>query len=305
MTTLLVIVWVSACILLTLHWSVRIARTRHSQFELKRRNDKETLRRENLTNDLDALRETIVAIMAVIITALAILLWQWWGVAIAIIVLIAMRVASRLRLIRNIAQRIHNSYEPKVLNVLEKYSFIKIFAGSVPLTLHDQKIESIEQLMHLIETSGSVLTQDQEAIIKHGIDWHTTEIGTIMTKAKDIISIKHSELLGPLVLDDLHRTGHNRFPVIRGNIDAVVGMLDISQLLDMSVGKRSETAEKVMSDQVLRIESDEMLPVALDMLQRSHLHMLIVVDGEGKTVGLVTLADITSSLLGKNRGGVV
>jgi putative hemolysin len=126
-----------------------------------------------------------------------------------------------------------------------------------------------------------------------------------MTKRKDIVSVKHTELLGPLVLDDLHRSGYTRFPVMRGTIDTVTGILDISQLLDVTVTKRSETVEKSMTSEVLHVEADEPLPVALDLLQKSHQHMLIVVDSDGKTAGLVTLSDITGSLLGKNRGGVV
>jgi CBS domain containing-hemolysin-like protein len=298
MITLVVVVWVMTCILLLLHASVRLSRTRRSRFELKHRSDDETLRRERLFNDLIQLRAIVAAALLIIAVALSIVIWQAWGVLIMLAVFIAIQPLSRLSLISRLGHMLYDRWEPKILTFLDKSSFVRFILGADHRLPHDQKIESVEQLLHLVETSAGVLTDDQRTIVTHGLTWHTTPVSAIMTDVKNIVSIKHSELLGPLVLDDLHRSGHNRFPVTRGNIDTIIGVLDIRLLLDVTAGKRSETVEKTMSAQVLRIESDETLPAALHMLQKSHQHMLIIVDDDGKTVGLLTLADITGSLLG-------
>ena len=302
---LLVILWAISCALLTLHFSVRLERTHRSRFELKRQGEVAILRHEKLFDHVAALRQLGALVLLIITTTLAIAIWNWWGSVIMIATLLVIMMLSRVGFIAGIGYRLYHRIEQHVLALVENYPLVDWFTGARPKTPQDQKIESIEHLEYLIELSGAVLSHDQRTIIEHGLHWHTTTVKSIMVRAKDIHSIKHSELLGPLVLDDLHRSGHDRFPVIRGTIDTIIGMLDISQLLDVSSGKSSETAEKVMSSEVLRIESDETLPGALDMLQKSHLHMLVVVDSEGKTAGIVTLADITASLLGKNRGGVI
>lgn len=238
-------------------------------------------------------------LMLVIAVAFSIMIWGGWGAVYTALIIIIIQPLSRLGFVSKAGHAMYDPQEPKILNFLEKYAVIGWLLGSGQKSPTDQKIESVEQLQHLIVTSGSVLTDDQQTIIGNGLNWHTTEVKSIMTPTRDIVSIKHTELLGPLVLDDLHHSGHNRFPVIRGTIDNVVGVLDISQLLDVTVSKRSETVEKTMSPQILHIEQDETLPAALHMLQKSHQHMLVVVDDDGKTVGLVTLADITGSLLGR------
>ncbi len=305
MTTLLVILWVILSVLLVLHFSLRSVRTKQSRFELKRRGDEAVLRREKLFDALVASRQFGGLVIVVFATVLSVAIWNAGGAVVMIVTLIIILSASRVAFVTKAARRLYDPFEPRLLRLLEAYPLIGWLTGTISQMPHDQKIESVEHLQHLIETSGSVLSGEQRTIIEHGLHWHTTAIETVMTPVKDVYSIKHTELLGPLVLDDLHRSGHDRFPVIRGTVDTVIGMLDISQLLDISNDKKSETAEKAMSAQVLLIEADEPLPAALDMLQKSHLHMLVVVDADGKTLGIVTLADIAESLLGKNRGGVV
>jgi CBS domain containing-hemolysin-like protein len=299
MITLLVIVWAVACILLLLHESVQLNRAPHSHFELKRRGDTALLRREKLFYSLSSLRSKMAMLLLIVTVAFSLMIWGGWGAVYTAVVIILIQPLSRLAIVARAGHGIYDPQEARILNLIENYSLLGWLVGTTQKSPADQKIESVEQLQHLLETSGSILTVEQQTIIRNGLNWHTVQVNSIMTPVEAIVSIKHTELLGPLVLDDLHRTGHNRFPVIRGTIDTVVGVLDISQLLDVTAGKRSETVEKTMLPQILHIESDQTLPDALAMLQKSHQHMLIVVDADGKTVGLITLSDITGSLLGR------
>lgn len=297
MTTLLLILWTITVICLVLHTAVHVRRTKHSRYELKRRGDNETLRREKLLADVIAVRYFAAIVVVIIMTTISLTLWQWWGIVISILVVLFSMTVSRLSFIQHAAQRMYRQIEPRLLQVSERVPFIGWVLGSDRTPTPDQRIESPEHLLHLVETAGHVLSPDQQMIIRRGLDWHTTAVEAIMIHRKDIVSVKFNELLGPLVLNDLHTTGFSRFPVTRGDIDTIVGVLSITDLLEVDSGKRSQTAEKSMSSQVLHIESDEALPVALALIQKSHQHVLIVIDKEGKTVGMVTLTDITKFLL--------
>lgn len=299
MTTLLLILWLITLVGLIFVQACLPVRSRHSWFELQRHEEKHIIRREHLLGDVLALRRVISGLLLACLVLIGIALWQVVGVLIAIIVWLVAGVVGRWRPLRGLSMKLYEQFEPRLLSLLEHAPALgKLFRDDTYVP-HDQHFESIEQLLHLVEASGHVLSDDQREIIKRGINWHTKVVSSIMIPAKDIVSVKHSELIGPLVLDDLHRSGHHIFPVIRGNVDTIVGILDIAKLLEVSVVTRSVTAEKAMSPNVLRIEADETLPVALTMLQKGNQHMLIVVDDEGKTMGVVALADITESLLGK------
>lgn len=305
MTTLLVIVWGLTATLLVVVLAMRPARTHHSRFELKRRGDNVTMRREKLLGDVLALRRVTTGLLLIALVFAGSSAWQGLGIFLSVVLWLVAGAVCRWKPVHDSALKLYGRIEPSLLDTFERAPLLGSLMRAETYASHDQKLESLEHLRHLVESSGHVLSPDQQTIVTRGLNWHTTPVSDVMTQAKDIATIKRTELLGPLVLDDLHRSGHDRFPVIGKSINDIVGILDVTQVLDVTGGKRSETVEKVMSDQVLRVQSDEPLPAALSMLERSHLHMLVVVDPDGNTVGVVTLADITGSLLGKNRGEVV
>lgn len=296
MTALLIVIWILLVICLIMVSAIRLERTRHSWFELQRRADTYAIRRDKHLIELKGIRRVIVGLTLIAVTMVAFVLWQWWGVVAAIGIWMLDGWIIRQKIVQKPANKFYKKHEEQLLRLLEKAPLIGYIVRSHLWYPYDQRIESPEHLLHMVENADAILSEEQQRIIRHGLDWHQTPIASIMVTKKDIISIKYNELLGPLVLDDLHRSGHNRFPVTKS--DNIIGILDIKELLEIDSGKHSQTAERAMSQQVLHIESDEPLPAALSLLQKSRQHMLVVIDNEGKTVGIVTLADITNSLLG-------
>jgi CBS domain containing-hemolysin-like protein len=160
------------------------------------------------------------------------------------------------------------------------------------------QLDSREELLHLVNQSGNLLSSDEKKLIQHGLEFDSKTVEEVMTPRGVIDSISKKELLGPLVLDDLHKTGHSRFPVIDEDIDHVVGMLHIHDLFTLDT-KRSTTAEKAMEARVFYIRQDQSLHHALAAFIRTHHHLFIVVNEYRETVGIVSLEDVTEALLGR------
>ena len=299
MTTLLLITWGVLFFSLVLLMAIRPVRTSHSLFELNRMDDQKSIRRETLLDDIVAILHFYVFLSIIILTVTSFVLWQWWGIAVSIFVTVFASVVSSRKGFQRSMTKAYQPYEDKLLNFVGKFSFIGKILGSETHHANDQHLESTEHLVHLVESAGHILSAQQQMIIKRSVTWHVTPVSDIMTPRDSIQSIKHRELLGPLILDNLHRSGLSRFPVIEKDLDAIVGILNITDLLEIDGNRKSQVAEKIMVPQVLRIKEDETLPVAMKLLQKSHQHVIIVVDEEGRTQGMLTLTDITSSLLGK------
>lgn len=299
MTTLLLITWGVLFISLVFLMAIRPRRSHRSWFELKRRDDQKAMRRERLLGDIVAIIHFYVYLSIVMLAVTSLVLWQWWGLAVTVfVVIIAMMVGSRKEFQRGMTKA-YAQYEDKLLNFVEKFSFIGKILGSEQYHASDQHLESTDQLVHLVESAGHILSTQQQIIIKRSVTWHDTPVREIMTPRNSLRSIKRKELLGPLVLDDLHRSGFTRFPVIDGDLDSIIGVLNITDLLEIDGNRKSQLVEKIMIPQVLRIKGEESLPVAMKLLQKSHQHVIIVIDEEGRTQGMLTLTDITSSLLGQ------
>lgn len=298
MTTLVLILWLLLAIGLTLITAARPLRTKHSMFELKRRGDQAILERERLLGDVYALRRAAAVLLVMALTISGWVLWQELGVFIVLIMLPVVLLMSRSAPIARYAMKTYGRQEQRLLDFVAHWPKVGWLLGSERQTAHDQRIESKEHLVHLVESAGHILTPQQQKLIARSLDWHSTTVAAVMTPAEDIITLPHRELLGPLVLDDLHKSGHQRFPVVRGSIDHVIGMVNIAELLRVDAIQKSLTAEKAMTPIDARVALETTLPEALKAMSAHPDQLGLVIDDEDKTVGLITLDDILGALLG-------
>lgn len=307
MTTFMAIMTVLLGVLLLVVTAMRPRRTTMSQFELHRRieaGDKqaaEAERRESLLSDVQSLQRIISALLLVVVTILCVTILGWLvGVIVAVLIALEYATVSRWPLIQTQAQKLYEHLEPHVLQLIERYPKIIALVRNVKSEeASDYRLESREQLMHLVSQSGNLLTVDEKHLMANALEFDDQLVSSIMTPSSMMDCVKKSELLGPLVLDDLHKTGHSRFPVIDGDINHVVGVLHIRDLLMVSAGKHSTTAEKSMEPRVFYIHQDQTLSHALAAFLKTHHHLFVVVNEFRETVGLLSLEDVIEALLGR------
>jgi len=97
---------------------------------------------------------------------------------------------------------------------------------------------------------------------------------------------------------------HSRLPVYRGNLDDPVGMVHIKDILPVLLSKRkqdsSDISEKLQSilRDVLFVPPSMNADDLLVRMQKTRVHMALVVDEYGGTDGLVTLEDLIEQIVG-------
>jgi CBS domain containing-hemolysin-like protein len=307
MFTALIIILVVLFILLVIVASIHPMPSVVSTMELERRSKKASaeakaqLRREKYLPDVIALQRAVVAVLLVAVVLLSVITFGWViGVIAAVIVALEYVVFSKWSVIRQIGEKLYRLLEPPLLRFVEKFNAAFIFLRGIPL--HDvdayHRFDSREELQQLIDQSGDILSEDERKLIVHSLQFKDQRVDTVMTPKADIKSIKKSEFLGPLVLSELHDTGHSRLPVISNDINHVVGVLHLTDLLSLDV-KRSVTAEKAMEAKVYYIHKEQTLEHALAAFLTTHHHLFIVINDDRETVGLLTLEDVIEALLGR------
>jgi len=277
-----------------------------SHYELNRRKkdgDKTAameLERRQLLVDVLSLQKVLQALLLVIFVILSVVAFGWLlGIIISVIVSLEYGRIARIDLWRRSFQNLYDKHEDAILDFVYKFSGVfGLIRSTAPEQATDARLSSREELTHLVETSDHLLSRDEKTLLLHGLTFSDRKVNEVMTPRGVIDSISKSELLGPLVLDDLHKTGHSRFPVADGDIDHVVGMLHIQDLFTLDT-KRSMTAEKAMEPRVFYIKEDQSLGHALAAFIRTHHHLFIVVNEFRETVGLLSLEDTIEALIGR------
>jgi len=303
----LVIICVIVFVLLAMVSGIEPSPTTLSRFELERRQAKgdkgasQALQREIHLADVVSLQRIVVALLLVVLVSLLITAFGWvLGIILSVVAVLGYGTTGRIPMLRRFSQRTYGSYEPELLGFIKKYSgAFAVLRSVTPASAPVVQLHSREELGYLVENAGALLTNDEKKLFSHGITFGEREVSEIMTPRGVIDSISKNELLGPLVLDDLHKTGHSRFPVTDGDIDHIVGMLHIHDLLTLDAKQRSVTVEKTMEPRVFYIREDQTCEHALAAFLRTHHHLFVVINEFRETVGVLSLEDVIEALLGR------
>ncbi len=307
MFSLSAILWYLTILLLVLSTGFKPRPSTISRYEKERRlagGDSEAewlAHRDQLIGYTLRLQQIIIAILIVASVGLSVVAFGWWlGIILSVVVAAEYQAVAHLKRLHKLTNRIYEANEKHILQLVNRFSGFFKFFGAVEPEHEDElrSLDSREDLQHLIDQSVGILTAEEKKLIVHGLSFSHQSVDSIMTPRSVIDSIKKSEFLGPLTLDELHKTGHSRLPVYDGDIDHIVGILHLQSLLTLDI-KRSTTAEKAMEPRVFYIRSDQTLQHALAAFLKTRHHLFIVVNEFRETVGLLTLEDVIEALLGR------
>lgn len=95
--------------------------------------------------------------------------------------------------------------------------------------------------------------------------------------------------------------GFSRFPVCRGSIDRVEGILLVREWLWQIQALGPDASFEGLLRPALRFELKTPLPVMLERFRHARSHLAIIVDAEQKVAGIVTFEDVIEEIVGDIR----
>jgi CBS domain containing-hemolysin-like protein len=114
----------------------------------------------------------------------------------------------------------------------------------------------------------------------------------------DVHSLDTSSTVADLVQLSAE-TGFSRFPITRGDIDDIAGVVHVKAALGIDPVDRGRTAVTAVMRDVLAVpESLDLVSIMADMRKR-RLPLAVVVDEHGGTAGIVSLEDLVEEIVGE------
>jgi CBS domain containing-hemolysin-like protein len=293
---LIILVW----LLLVLLKAIPLKSFYISDFEQQRRHrDLKTdssLRVAGKLAELKILLELKFTILTILLGLL--LVWHragWAAFIIATILLCLVFLVSNLAFIRRYSEKLFWLASDQILQVT---NFLDPLLRMVlPPNRPTAVFASKDELLDVIAKGHSGLSAHESNLVSQVLNFSDQKVKDMMVKRAKIVSVKDSDLLGPKLVDQLHASGFNVFPVYKGSIDSPVGTLYLTDIADVKVLATNPKVHDLMRHGVYTLSPEDSLEVALKSSLDSGAAQFLVVDDKQKVRGLIGLQDILDKLI--------
>ena len=163
------------------------------------------------------------------------------------------------------------------------------------------RVHSEEELRLLVATSqkqtgGSALGRD---IVLNALDLRRRIAREVMRPRQEIVALDTEASIAEC-LDVAEKTRYSRFPLCEGgNLDKTLGVVHIKDLYAMRLKARSGADLLPAARKLIYVPESARLERLLQFFLERKLHLAIVVDEYGGTLGMVSLENILEELVGQ------
>jgi CBS domain containing-hemolysin-like protein len=213
-----------------------------------------------------------------------------------------------------------------ITNAVLRLSGVKIgSAGHVLPHSEDELRALVAQAAQL-----GTITKGREQLLQSAFDFGELKVRQIMTPRTEVDYLRLNQPIGE-VLRTVQRSEYTRLPLCDGDLDHVVGLVHMKDLfnhLKLMPGRLRFSDEKTPEGEAIAIADGlpgsqvhvigsgdidlrkikrevmfvpELLPVPrlLRQFQTQHIHLAVVVNEYGATLGVVTLEDVIEEIVGE------
>lgn len=154
------------------------------------------------------------------------------------------------------------------------------------------------ELMQIIseheDNDKSAIDQDEERILHGALQFSHKKVTEVMTPRVVVHALEATEILDEAKRKELVESGFSRFPVYRGSVDSIIGILYAK---DVVLESTNEPVVDVCEHTYIKVRDNERLDTVLACMLKRRQHMAVVFDEFGGFVGVITMEDIIEEVI--------
>ncbi len=167
-----------------------------------------------------------------------------------------------------------------------------------PVTVHTglyDKDDLIDLLQRQQVQADNRISEFELSIALHALTFGELLVRDCMIPRRMVKTLSADDPIGPILMTELHDSGHSRFPVYEGKPDAIVGTLLMRDLVNAKTGG---TVRSHMRPDVFYLHEEQNLAEALQAILKTRHHMFIVVNSFEEYVGIISIEDVLERVVG-------
>jgi len=157
-----------------------------------------------------------------------------------------------------------------------------------------ERQDLLELLDKQLGQQDSRFSEEELSITKNALAFSDYKVADVLTPMDKIKTVLAGETIGPILIDEIHKSGQEYVLVSDKKGGEIVGSLPVNKLGISSRGKVSD----LMDANVYFVNSEDSLADALHAFFATNRALFVVVDDNANHVGIISVATIVRQLLG-------
>ncbi len=160
--------------------------------------------------------------------------------------------------------------------------------------------DELQQMLETGEEEG-VIEEDEHQLLQRIFEFTDRIAKEVMTPRLDIEAVSVEDTPAAAI-EVCVQSGHDRVPVYRGNLDNVIGIANLSDLVEAYQEPENVDLERVV-EPTLHVPESKNVAELLEEMRKARMEMVIVIDEFGTTEGLLTVEDLVEEIVGEILAG--
>ena len=155
--------------------------------------------------------------------------------------------------------------------------------------------DEFKYIIDEIEEQG-VLEEQESDLVRSALEFDEITVDEILIPRVNVIAIEKNTPFNEIkekFLTDMY----SRLPVYEKNIDNIIGVITNKSFFRL-MNENKENISDIIQE-IIHISDLKLISEALKEMQKSKMHMAVVMDQYGGTKGIITLEDIIEELVGE------